>query len=151
MKRYLYMIFLILISVLFSWMFSFAGADRFFFYTFFFFISSFLCGLKPMPVLALFCAGDWLLFRSDGIHIFMLFVFVVATCMAYRKIRVYASLLAGYIACLVAGVIFALFAEYGISIIFDKMICYLTCFVFAPPFVFALRRAGIVNRKKVRY
>ncbi len=151
MKRYVYMIFLIFISVLFSALFSFAGVDRFAFYTFFFFISAFLCCLKPMTFFALFCIGDFIFARNDGVYIFMLFAFVLGVCIAYRKMGVYTSLLAGYLMCLAAGVVFAFFASLEISVIFDKLNYYFICFIFAPPVVFALRRAGLVSRKKARF
>ena len=151
MKRYLYMIILILFACLFSYLFSFCGADRFMFYTFFFFISAFLCGLKPMPVLAVFCVCDRLFFKGDTIHLFMLFVFVVSVCVLYRKLRVYQSLALGILMCFGAGAVLSLCMGIDIYVIFDKWICYLICVAAAPPVVFALRRAGLVNRKKVSF
>lgn len=148
MKRFIYMLILILLALLFSAMFSPFGADKLLFYTFFFFISAFMCGLKPMPVLLLFFVAEWFVTESELLYSLQLFVFVLGVCISFRKLKLYPAAILGYTISLAICALFQVITKENILMIFDKWYLYLISFIAAQPFVFAMMRAGIVNRKR---
>lgn len=149
MKRFVYMLILILLAVLSSVVFSFFGVERFLFYTFFFYISAFVCGLKPMPLLFLFLITDGIVIKDSWwFYSFQIFVFVLVVCICFRRANVYIATIAGYVISLVVCIVLQLAIGENVLTVFDKFVLHSSC-IFAIPFVFALMRAGIVNRKGV--
>lgn len=148
-KRSIYMIVLICLSCLFALLFSFAGTDKFIFFAFFSFISAFLCGIKPMPILLLFFAADCIFFNTYPLYSIQLFLFTLFVCISYRRFSLYTSALLGYALSLIISLILAKLTG-NICLAFDKTYIYIISLIFAPPFVFALIRAGFIGKKPKR-
>lgn len=148
MKKFVYMVLLIVLAAACSLVFSFVHADKFLFYIFFFFIGAFLCGTVPLTALFLFLAADYIITGSEIIYLVQLFVFVLLTGLFSKKLGVYPSAVSGYVLSCIFCMVLRLFAGQDVFIVFDKLILYIINFIVAPPFVFAMMRAGIIRRRK---
>mgnify|MGYP003290826925 CR=1 FL=1 len=139
MKKFLYILSLVLMVALSSFVFSFFGVDRFVFYVFFSFLGAYLCGIKQVPVVLIFLVLDMIIFKTKGVYILELSLFYILLSLFSKKMGVYVSAVLAILICFGAGAFF--------TDAFIKLPCYILSLVFAPPFVFALMRGRVIRRR----
>lgn len=147
LKKTVYMLILAVLAALGSFLLSLFRVDRFISYAFFFFISAYLCTKKQLPIVFIFLLIEYLVFKTNYVYNLQLFIFTITLCIIKPKLPLYHSAFLSYAVSVIICIIPAIFSG-SAMLVFDKLFSYILSFVFAPPFIFAFMRAGIIPKSR---
>lgn len=126
------------------------NADRMWAFLFFFIIGTYLCGITTLPITAAYLLCDAYMFGGNMQEAYVLILFLAFVSIAKKRLNVYWCIILSYCASAFFHMAYILCIGKGVLVwsAFESWYKYLICGVCAMPFVYALMRAGAIERHK---